>query len=144
MGKLFNSRSYVDKEPDTTWVWETLVPRLEQAGLRVAVSGDVEAPGVARVVNIERGIRQAKRTVVVLSDAYLTDNFADFQNVLAQTMGIQGGTYRLLPVKIASVDESKYPTRLSMLTTLDMIHPRRAESEFDRLVKALRGPLPRR
>lgn len=136
--------SYVDKEPDTTWVWETLMPRLEAAGLRVAVSGDVEAPGVACVVNIERGIRQAKRTVVVLSEAYLADNMADFENVLGQTMGIQEGTYRLLPVKIAPIDDSKLPVRLSMLTMLDMIHPRRAEREFERLVEALRGPLPRR
>jgi hypothetical protein len=31
-----------------------------------------------------------------------------------------------------------------MLTTLDLTHPRRAEREFDRLVQALQGPLPRR
>jgi len=136
--------SYVDREPDGTWVWDTLVPRLEDAGLRIAVSGDVEEPGVARVVNVERGIRQAKRTVVVLSDAYLADHVADFENVVAQTMGIQEGTYRLLPVKIAPVDAGQLPTRLSMLTTLNLIHPRRAEREFDRLVRALQGPLPRR
>jgi hypothetical protein len=144
--------SYVDKEPDATWVWDTLVPRLETAGLRVAVSGDVEEPGVARVVNIERGIRQAKRTVVVLSDAYLTDNMADFENVLGQTMSIQEGTYRLLPVKCAPFDESRLPMRLGMLTTLDLsaslkaglTHPRRAEREFGRLIQALLGPLPRR
>ena len=114
------------------------------AGLRVAVSGDVEAPGVARVVNIERGIRQAKRTVVVLSEAYLADNMADFEGTLAQTMGVQEGAFRLLPVKITPIDESKYPTRLSMLTTLDMTHPHRVEREFDRLILALRGPLPHR
>jgi len=144
--------SYVDREPDATWVWETLIPRLEGAGLRVAVSGDVEEPGVARVVNIERGIRQARRTVVVLSGAYLADNMADFENVLAQTMGIQEGSYRLLPVKIASFDESRLPTRLGMLTTLDLsalletglTHPRRGERDFERLVQALQGPLPRR
>jgi hypothetical protein len=136
--------SYVDREPDTTWVWDTLIPHLEGAGLRVAVSSDVEQPGVARVVNIERGIRQAKRTVVVLSPTYLTDYIADFENVLAQTMGIQEGAYRLLPLKIAPVDESKYPTRLSMLTTLDLTHPRRAERGFNSLVQALQGPLPAR
>jgi hypothetical protein len=136
--------SYVDKEPDVTWVWDTLVPRLETVGLRVAVSGDVEEPGVARVVNIERGIRQAKRTVVVLSDAYLADNMADFENVLGQTMGIQEGSYRLLPVKIAPIDEDHIPVRISQLITLDLTHPRRAEREFDRLVQALQGPLPRR
>jgi hypothetical protein len=134
--------SYVEREPDAAWVWETLVPRLEEAGLRVAVSGDVEEPGVARVVNVERGMQQAKRTVIVLSEAYLADNMADFENQLAQTMGIREGTYRLLPVKIAPLDEGRLPTRLSMLTTLDLIHPRRAEREFERLVQALRGPLP--
>jgi hypothetical protein len=136
--------SFVDREPDATWVWETLVPRLEGAKLRVAVSGDVEEPGVARVVNVERGIRQAKRTIIVLSEAYLADNMADFENVLAQTMGIQEGAYRLLPVKIAPIDEGRLPVRLSLLTTLDLVHPRRAGREFERLVKALQGPLPRR
>ncbi len=69
--------SYVDKEPDAAWVWNKLVPQLEGTGLRIAVSGDVEAAGVERVVGIERGIRQSKRTVVVLSKTYLTDNIAD-------------------------------------------------------------------
>ena len=135
--------SYVEREPDAGWVWDMLVPRLEAAGLRMAVSGDSETPGVARVVNIERGIRQAKRTVVVLSDVYLADRMADFENVLAQTMGIQEGAYRLLPVKFGALDESRLPVRLSMLTALNLTHPARAEREFERLVQALRGPSPR-
>jgi TIR domain/CHAT domain len=136
--------SYMDKELDATWVWDTLLPRLEQAGLRIAVSGDVETPGVARIVNIEQGITQSKRTIVVLSESYLADNMAEFENVLVQTMGIQEGSYRLLPVKFSPIDPNCLPTRLSMLTTLDLVHPRRAEREFDRLVKALQEPLPRR
>ena len=114
--------SYVDKGIDSDWVWNVLVAKLEEAGLTVAVSGDVEAPGVARVVNIERGIRQAKRTIVILSEAYLADNVAEFENTLAQTMGIQEGSYRLLPVKIAEIDENRLPTRLSMLTSLNFTH----------------------
>jgi len=135
--------SYVDREPDATWVWDTLVPRLEDAGLRIAVSGDSEDPGVARVVNIERGITRAKRTVVVLSEAYLSDNMAEFENVLVQTMGIQEGSYRLLPVKTAPIELNHLPTRLSMLTTLDLVHPRRAEREFQRLIQALKEALPK-
>jgi hypothetical protein len=136
--------SYVDREPDATWVWQTLVPRLEAAGLRVAVSGDVEQPGVARVVGVERGIAQAKRTVLVLSPAYVEDGMAHFENVIAQTMGIQEGTYRLLPVKTAAVDPSRLPVRLSSLTTLDLTRPARAEREMQRLISALQGPLPTR
>lgn len=135
--------SYVDREPDATWVWDMLLPKLEAAGLRIAVSGDVETPGVARVVNIERGIQQAKRTVIVLSDTYLADNMAMFENTLSQTMGLQEGAYRLLPVKAMPVDASHLPTRLSMLTMLDLSHPRRAEREFSRLIQALQEPLPR-
>jgi hypothetical protein len=135
--------SYVDREPDTTWVWDTLVPRLERDGLRVAVSGDSEDPGVARVVSVERAIRQARRTVVVLSPAYLEDRMAGFVDVLAQTMGIAEGTWRLVPVKSAPIDDNVLPERLRMLVTLDLTHPSRAGREMDRLVRALRGPLPR-
>lgn len=134
--------SYSEKEPDATWVWDVLLPRLEQANLRIAVSGDIQSPGVARVVNIEQGIRQAQRTIIVLSAAYLASYEATFENILGQTIGIQEGTYRLLPVKALPFDSGQLPTRLSMLTTLDLAHPRRAEREFERLIQALREPLP--
>lgn len=134
--------SYVDQGEDSKWVWETLTPKLEKAGLQVAVSGDVETPGVARVVNIERGIKQAKRTVIVLSNAYIANHMAEFEHTLAQTLGVSEGTYRLLPVKIEEIDEGLLPTRLSMLTSLNLAHPQRAEREFKRLLDALQGPLP--
>ena len=124
-------------EPDADWVWSALVPPLEQAGLRVAVSDDVAEPGVARVVNAERGIRQSRRTVVVLSESYLTDRMADFENVLAQTMGIDEGRYRLLPVQAAPFDRARLPTRLSMLTAVDLARPERAGRELTRLIRAL-------
>lgn len=136
--------SYADRPPDSTWVWETLIPRLERAGLRVVVSGASQDPGVPLVVSAERGIRQSKRTLIVLSQAYLEDNMADFENVVAQSVGIEEGSYRLLPVKLGSFDRARLPVRLAMLATLDLTHPGRAEREFDRLAEVLRGPLPRR
>jgi hypothetical protein len=99
---------------------------------------------VARVVGIERAIRQSRRTVIALSEAYLADHMADFQNVLGQTMGIAEGSYRLLPVRIGPINEERLPVRLSQLVTLDLTHPRRAEREFERLVRALKEPLPKR
>ena len=136
--------SYVDREPDSAFVWNTLVPKLESAGLRVAVSNDSEDPGVARVVGIERAIRDAKRIVLILSDNYLADHMAEFQNVLGQTLGIDEGTYRLLPVSIGPISRNRLPTRLSMLNTPDLSHPHRADREFNRFVQALQSPLPRR
>lgn len=49
--------SYADREPDATWVKGTLLPRLQAAGLRVAMSEDVEEFGVSRIVNLERLIK---------------------------------------------------------------------------------------
>jgi hypothetical protein len=57
--------SYVDRAPDSVWVWETLIPRLERAGLRLVVSGASPDPGVPVVVSVERGIRQAKARAIV-------------------------------------------------------------------------------
>lgn len=136
--------SFADKEPDAAWVWTKLVPELEKAGLRIAISGVVQAPGVALVVETERAIRQAKRTVIVLSNTYLADNIADFENVLAQTLGLQEGAYRLLPIQIEAIATERLPTRLRMLTTLDLTHPYRSQTELTRLVRALQQPLPRR
>lgn len=69
---------------------------------------------------------------------------AEFENVLGQTIGIQEGAYRLLPVTMEPVDPASLPTRLSALTTLQLGHSQRVEREFGRLIDALRGPLPRR
>ena len=69
--------SYVDEEPDSTWVWDFLVPKLEAENLKVAVSGDVDLLGVARVINIERGVKFSKRTLVILSNLYLDNSMAE-------------------------------------------------------------------
>jgi hypothetical protein len=135
--------SYVDKDPDSTWVWDVLLPKLEEAGLHIAVSGDSARPGVPRLIDIEQGIKQSKRTVVVLSENYLLDNMTTFESALGQSMGIQEGSYRLLPVKIMSLDAIELPVRLSMLVILELSHPRRAEREFQRLVQSLKSPLPK-
>lgn len=136
--------SYVDREPDSTFVWKTLVPRLKENGLRVAVSGDVEGKnaGTYRVVNMERGIAEGKRTIVILSSTYLTDHITQFENVMGQMLGLERGEHRLLPVKITPLDESVYPLRLRILNKIDLSESHRSESEFQRLINALQGPVP--
>ena len=102
--------SFVDQEPDAAWVWTTLVPTLEKAGLRMAISGVVQSQEWRGSWRQNGAIRQSKRTVVVLSPHYLADNLADFENVLARTMGIQEGSYRLLPIIIEAIDKNSLPT----------------------------------
>jgi len=133
--------SYVDQKPDSIWVREELLPRLEKEDLRVAVSGISGRRGVPGVVNIEQGVEYAKRIVLVLSPAYLTDARADFENILGQTEGLRTRTYRLLPVKIAPIDENELRGGLRMLDSLDLTDPHQAKSWFEELVQELQHPL---
>lgn len=134
--------SFADVEPDRTFVWDVLLPRLRAAGLAAVVSTDVERLGVARVVNTSRGIESARRTVVVLSPHYLRDPSAAFENELAQTLSIDGRTPRLLPVRTVDLGGA-LPARLRMLAMLDLSPGPRQGAALDRLVAELRSPLPR-
>jgi hypothetical protein len=137
--------SYADKDPDATWVWETLLPQFEQAGLKVAISDDVAELGVARVVNVERGMKQARRTLAVISPIYIENNVAQFDNILGQTLGIEENRTRLLTAFIADVDSSVLPARLSpnMIGTVNLsdLSSRRGKMQLDKLISALKSPL---
>ena len=137
--------SYSEKEPDATWVWETLLPQFEQADLKVAVSDDVAELGVARVVNVERGMKQARRTLAVISPAFMQNNMAQFESVLGQTMGIEENRTRLLTAFIAEVDGNTLPARLSsnMIGTVNLsdLTSRRGKMQLDKLIGTLKSPL---
>jgi hypothetical protein len=135
--------SFVDQGADRKWVRETLLPRLRQSGVSAAISRDVEEPGVSRLVSRERGMAQAKRTVVVLSEAYLADNWTTTENIIVQDRGVRRGEYILLPVLIEPIDENQLPDRLACLVTLDFTDRELEEEEFGRLIQSLKGPLPR-
>jgi hypothetical protein len=138
--------SYADKEPDSTWVWEKLVPRLKRAGLRIAISGhvprgyDKQRDGVRRVMGMADAMQLARRTLIVLSPNYLSEQGTDFQ-VVSQ-IDPQESVYRLLPVKIAPLDEHLLPKGLSIFGPVDLTHPRGSKREFNSMVAELELPLP--
>jgi len=137
--------SYAEQDPDAGWVWDTLLPQLEQAGLKVAVSDDVAELGVARVVNIERGMQQSRRTLAVLSPLYVQNNMAQFESVFGQTMSVEEGRARLFTGFIEKVDNSYLPPRLgsNMVGTVDLsdLSSRRGRMQLDKLIAALKAPL---
>jgi hypothetical protein len=125
-------------EADEPWVEAELAPRLIAAGVRLVSAREDAIPGVPRVVNSESGIRMARRTLVVLTEAFLEDAWADFDATLAQTLGIEEGLYRLVPLIRHPVE---LPMRLKLLTAVDVSRPERAEREYARLIKALQSDL---
>ncbi len=135
---------------DAAFVRQTLVPRLTAAGLKVASVGEVSEPGVDRVLGLERGLAMARRTIVVLTPAFLQreredDKYADFNVLLTKNKDIQQNTYRLVPVYLDDPEGlTDSPTWLASLVGVQLAGDGDGEREMQRLITALGKPVPRR
>src|SRR5262245_50569612 len=101
--------SYADA--DRAWVEGFLLDALADAGVRCH-SEAAFALGVPRLLEFERAIQQSKRTLIVLSPAYLSDDFGRFTDLLMQSFGAESGTWPVIPLIITPVT---LPPRLAML-----------------------------
>jgi hypothetical protein len=129
--------SYRHQEPDRSWVRKTLRPRLEAEGLRACIDYRDFRLGAPLVLEMARAVEQSRYTLAVLSPAYLTSNFAELENVLAEHLGLEVGQRRLL----AAMRQECTP-RLGIRARmwLDMIEDEEFEANVARLVYELRLP----
>jgi len=91
-------------EEDVDWVFDNLVPRFDQEGLRYTVSA--RALGSYRVVAIEQAVQRSKYVLVIISPHYTADRFAQLGGILAQDQGVREGMAQLIPVKIGEPTEA--------------------------------------
>jgi hypothetical protein len=78
--------SYSHSDADREWVWRTLLPRLEQADLRVCIDDNDFEIGVPRLVNIERAVDRSRYTMVVLTPEWIKSEWAEFESLLIGTV----------------------------------------------------------
>jgi hypothetical protein len=129
--------SYRQQEPDRSWVRKTLQPRLEGQGLRVCIDHRDFRLGAPLVLEMARTVEQSRYTLAVLSPAYLTSNFTELENILAEHLGLETSQRRLLAV----LREPCSP-RLGMRARLwlAMTEDDELERNVERLVYELRQP----
>lgn len=146
-------------ESDAAWVRGQLSPRLLAAGLRVATTAEAALPGVARVAGIERGLAQARRTLVVVSQAFLHPARSPHQADVAaerewfalqrKEEELRKGRYSVVPIYVEDRDLLRgVPAWLSNLSEVPLAEAanshQHASAELERLIAELRRPLPRR
>ena len=87
------------------------------------------------MLEMARAVEQSRYTLAVLSPAYLTSNFTELENVLAEHLGLEKSQRRLLAV----LREPCSP-RLGMRARLwlDMTEDEELERNVERLVYELR------
>ncbi|MFQ5615759.1 MAG: TIR domain-containing protein, partial [Anaerolineales bacterium] len=125
-------------QEDAAWVEGYLLDALKEAGARIYTE-EAFALGVPRLVEFERAIRESQHTLLVLSPAYLAQNFAQFTDLLAQSFGLETDTWPVIPLILKDVE---LPTRLGIGTALDATTPKKQERAIERLCLELRRPVP--
>jgi hypothetical protein len=122
---------------DRAWVQAELLPRLEGAGLRVCLDWRDFRPGAARVDEVARAVTSSRKTLLVLSPAYVDSEWAEFGNQMVQSLDPAARDLRLIPLLKARCE---LPLRVRHLTAVDLADPVDAAIAWGRLLGALGAP----
>lgn len=125
-------------QADAAWVEGYLLDTLEAAEV-TCQSEETFALGVPRIVEFERAIATSRRVLLVLSPAYLADEFSQFTDLLAQTYGLETATWPVIPLIL---HPTRLPPRLATLNALDATDPEGWEGILARLLAELQRPVP--
>ncbi|MFM6451897.1 MAG: TIR domain-containing protein, partial [Planktothrix sp.] len=129
--------SYADE--DGAWVEGYLLNALEEAGL-TCHSEAMFRLGVPRLIEFESAVKNSERTLLVISPAYLADNFAEFANLLSQYYGFDTNLWPVVGIILHPVEE--LPLRLKILECLDATDATKQQKVIQRICKDFQKPVP--
>lgn len=137
---VFISHSAADRE----WVADWLVPRLEAAGLSVAVGYRDFLPGTPRLDAIEQAIASARHALVVVTPAWTADEWSAYEARLTHTFDPNARRRKLIPVRLrpCAPAECVLPRAIADLVMADFTDPQHWDAELARLLRALRPIVP--
>lgn len=119
---------------DEAWVRHWLLPRLEGRSLSICIEHRDFAPGVLRAVNTIQAIKTSHHTVIVLTQAWLDEDWTKFHLALAQNEDPAARASRILPLLL---EHCELPFHLSLLTPLDFTNETLWLTQLERLIDAL-------
>jgi hypothetical protein len=127
--------SYRQREPDCSWVRQTLVPGLAGLSVRIFVDYQSFHLGAPLLKEMERGVVQSRYTLAVLSPEYLTSNFTEIENLMADHLGLEESRTRLLAIMLRPCNPG---LRFQFRLWLDMTDPTQFQANLDRLAVEIR------
>ncbi len=135
----FNYDAFISySHQDKPWVDTVLLPRLEEAGLRVCIDTRDFDIGVPALVNMENAVRQSRKTLLVLTPDWVASEWTNFESLLLQTDDPIGRARRILPLMVRDCTP---PDRLRIFTYLDLRNPADFDRQMTRLLAALQAPV---
>ena len=119
-----------------SWVLNWLLPRLKIAGLRICVDVENFALGAPLIAEIERAIIESRKTIVVLSPAYLASEWAEFEAIMARSLDPSASRRRVIPIMLEACE---LPLHLRALVCSDFTVSADWQNQLGRLIEAVRG-----
>ena len=124
--------SYCDE--NSQWVRNELLPNLQAQDLSVSIDVLNFQPGAVKIKEIERAIKASRRTLLVLTPAYIKNMNSEFEGLLVQTLDLNSRECRLIPLIKETCD---LPPRISMLVSINFDAPHESGASWERLYATL-------
>ena len=124
---------------DKAWVRGELLTRLEAAGLQVIIDFRDFRLGAPSINEMERAVTTSRKTLLVLTPTYLASQWAEFENLMLQTLDPANRALRLIPLLKERCD---LPIRIGFLTYVDFTDSAEYDRAWQRLLGGLGAPLP--
>lgn len=126
-------------DADHSWVAGYLINALKLAGVEYHTE-KAFVLGRIRLQEFECAIRRSNRTLLVISSAYLANDFNQLFNVLAQSYGVDNSTWPVIPLILQR--GVRLPSRLNMLVKLDATNAEEQEEAIRRLCADIKQSQP--
>lgn len=123
---------------DRAWVRRWLLPRLQEAHLRICDESDFEI-GAPTLTSIERAIEQSRRTIVVLTPDWLASEWSGLEDLLVRAKDPAARKRRLLPLLLKPCE---LPEHLATLVHADFTAESHWSKEAARLTRDLQAVVP--
>ena len=127
---VFVSNSHTDND----WVRNWLVPRLKDAGLNVCTDREAFVVGMGVVENLEQVVDNSRHILIVLSPAWVNDQWPNLQTLLGH-LDSRSVLPRLLPVLHRPCE---VPGPIRSITYANLTDAADQETEFVKLLDGLR------
>ena len=102
------------------WVVNWLIPKLEDAGLSVGTDTRDFRPGSPIISELERVMARSRTILVVLTPAYLSSEWIDYETAMVKTLD---QTERQLRVILLMREPCELPMRIRHMTYADFTRP---------------------
>lgn len=122
---------------DKSWVRGELLPKLDAAGLKTFIDFRDFDIGAPSITEMERGVLTSRKTLLVLTPAYLKSQWTEFENLMLQSSDPANRLRKLIPLL---KEKCELPLRIGMLTYVDFTDPNELDLAWKKLLRGLAAP----